>query len=301
MPWAKPRLAKGSTVRALLAAVGAELPDRAVDHGPGLRLQRGERQVGAERHVGGDDGETKTRADPRGLQAAVLPDRKPGCQRAEAGVDVGCRGGMDAGVETQLADVFGQHGGVFRAAQAGALGLRVHDPRGPGLVPAGVAGVGGEDHQRMCVIGQRGGGGGCRLAQVGHDHVDPCGQRLGLAFAQVAHKGGGTGVAAGAGQTGRVGQGADAHHRGVVVIAERLEVVGPFGGVVRDDGPDRVDPAAAQHIHHCLKGCHRVDDALRCIGPDKGERGKGDRGEPRQGRVQPAQPFQRKAPQMDRA
>ena len=181
------------------AAMGAQLPMRAFEHRPRLIGQRGKRHIGREIHVGGNNRQPETRAHPRSLQCVVFPNRQPRRHGQLAEVHIGGGGGVHLGREAQLTDVFRQHGGVFGAAQAGALGLGVDDPIAARLTRARVTGVGGEDHQRVAVTVDCGFGRVYRVAQVRHDDIHPGGERLGLAAAQSFSQLRGTFAAAGRG------------------------------------------------------------------------------------------------------
>ena len=123
-------------------------------------------------HVGGHCGQTKAGAKPRRHKRAILDRGKSRRHGQTVQVHIGRGIAVRAGVKAQQADVVGQNHGGFGPAQAGAMGLRVDDPVGPGLIRFGIAVMLIKKDQRGVMAVDAARRGLHRLLEIGHDHVD---------------------------------------------------------------------------------------------------------------------------------
>ena len=119
----------------------------------------------------------------------------------------------------QQAQIIGQHHGGFSGQKAGAVGLGILNPRGADFIRVGYARVFIHQDKRVGVILDPCGFGLHRVLEIGHDHVDPRGERFGLACAQI------------------IGQARDVRVcRGLIQHSSIWQCAGPNGGGISKIG-----------------------------------------------------------------
>ena len=292
---------EGFAVAGAFGEAVAEAPGQAVRGRARLPGQRHQGPVGRQDEGGGDGGQAEAGADIRVDQVAVLDRGESARHREPAEVHVGRGAAVGTGVVAQHPQVVRHHARGLGRAEARSLGLGVGDPGGAGLIGADVAGVLVEVDDGVGVVLDGGGRGLHRLLQVGHDHVDPGSQGLGLAGAQVGGEAVDVRVAERLRQQAGRGQDAGRRHRRVGEVAEGLEVVGADLRVLGAGGADLGDQAGADGVQHGLVFRHGVDDGVRRVRPAERDlpHGRGAREVGR--RVGPGEAFERIGPEVDGA
>ena len=153
--------------------------------------------------------------------------------------------------------------------------LAILDPRPAGLVGFRVARILAEKHEAVGVMIDASGRRLHRLLQLRHDEVDAGRERFCLLRAQIPGERLDVGVDDRLGQQKRRTERARADLRGVLKVAEGLEMPGPFRGIVRNERRFPLDEPVADRIEHRRVPPHRVHQAERVPVAPIGERPDG--------------------------
>ena len=285
----------GVLVVGALQRAQAQLPGGTVRAPAVLPVRGRQRQVGLELTGGRHRGEPV--AAPEVGVAQVLEGQAAGNGQAVQ-ADLAAGGGVRARFEAEHAQVAGQqHGGLCRE-HGRPVWLGAGQPVAARLAGTRVAREFHQHHQCGRVMGHRAALGACRRDHVGQDHVHAGSEAARLRALQLGRDAVDLEVAQRLVQQGLRRYGADAHHRGVEVVAGGLQVARAFPGVCRDFRKLRGVWAVAHDVEHADVGRHRMGDRQR-VGDVEGQRQRAGHAIQRWRDRRARQALQRVGPEVD--